>query len=99
MEPTTQDASNSLLSADPFTGSVETSSFLDKNVLNVSNSVCSASDDGFVSGEEDFDVEKKVFLDYPDDKFVEFKSVDVNSGDPFVDFETPIAGGEENGGR
>uniref|UniRef100_A0A166D9J3 Uncharacterized protein n=1 Tax=Daucus carota subsp. sativus TaxID=79200 RepID=A0A166D9J3_DAUCS len=101
MESTAEAASNSLLSADPFTGSVETSSFLDKNVVNDTNvlngsddidSISSVSDDGFVSGEEDFDVEKKSFLDYPDDKY---KTVDVNSGDPFVDFETPIAGGEE----
>ncbi|KAK1362962.1 hypothetical protein POM88_038523 [Heracleum sosnowskyi] len=47
MESTTEAASNSLLSVDPFTGSVEISSFL--NGSDDIDSISSVSDDGFVS--------------------------------------------------
>ncbi|KAL8100960.1 translocase of chloroplast 159, chloroplastic-like [Apium graveolens] len=99
----TEAAANLMGSSD--SGSLKSSSlFLDKNVidsdvLKVDNnddndSISTISDGGFVSGEEDFDIEKPAL----GDKLVEIKDINtvkvVDSGDPFVgspDYATPVA--------
>ncbi|KAL1832923.1 hypothetical protein ACET3Z_002574 [Daucus carota] len=105
----TEGAANQMGSSDSNPGSLKSSSFyLDKNVIDSdvlkvddndeNDSLSTISDGGFVSGEEDFEIEKPVL----GDKLVEIREIKtvggVDSGDPFVgspDFATPIAGGEE----
>ncbi|KAK1385164.1 translocase of chloroplast 159, chloroplastic-like [Heracleum sosnowskyi] len=103
----TETAANLMGSSDSNPGSLKSSSslYLDKNVIDSdvlkvddNDSISTISDGGFVSGEEDFEIEKPVLAD----KLVQIKEIKtvavVDSGDPFVaspDYATPVFGGDE----